>query len=92
METDKIGERCYATYGQEIGISNLLYVDDIVELGNPIVMENTARNLKLLEERKKFTFSNIKNVIVKIGNKDRGPKTKVNKGWISLANTTKYLG
>ena len=49
----------------------------------------------LLEERKMFTFSNIKCVIVKIGNKDRryrGPKTQVSKGLINMANTNKYLG
>ena len=37
-----------------------------------MVIENTVKNVKLLEVRKKFTFSNIKSVIVKIGNKDGG--------------------
>ena len=32
-ETDKIGDRCYATYGPEIGINNPSY--DIVGVGNP---------------------------------------------------------
>ena len=33
VETDKInkiGERCYSAYGQEIRINNLLYIDGIV--------------------------------------------------------------
>ena len=30
---NKIGERCYATYGPEKRINNLLYVDDIVGVG-----------------------------------------------------------
>ena len=60
-----IGERCYATYGSEIGINNPLYVDDIFGIGNPMVIENTVSNLKLLEERKKLTLSNIKSVLVK---------------------------
>ena len=97
VETDKIneiGERWYTTYGPEIRINNLLYVDNIVGVGRPMVVENTGRNLKLLEERKKFTFSNIKSVIVKIGIKDRGywrPKTQVSKEPINMASTTKYL-
>ena len=97
-ETDKmneIGERCYTTYGPEIKINNLLYVDDIVGVGSSMVIENTVKNLKLLEERKKFTFCNIKSIIVKIRNKDRGyrrPKTQVSKGPINMANTTKCLG
>ena len=44
VETDKInkiGERCYTTYGPEIRIKNLLYIDDIVGIDNPIVIENS---------------------------------------------------
>ena len=51
METDKInkiGERCYTTYGPEIIINNLLYVDDIVGVGSPMAIENTVKKLKLL--------------------------------------------
>ena len=43
VETDKInkiGERCHTTYGPEIIIKNLLYIDDIVGIDNPIVIEN----------------------------------------------------
>ena len=93
--TDKINEieeRRYATYGPEIRIRNLLYADDIVGVGSQLVIEDTVKNVKLLEERKKFTFSNIKSIIV---NKDRGywgPKTQVSKAPISMANPTKYLG
>ena len=36
------------------------------------VIENTAKNLKLVDERKKFTFSSIKISMVKIGSKDGG--------------------
>ena len=43
VETDKIGERCYTIYRPEIRINNLLYVDDIVDLGNPMAMENSLR-------------------------------------------------
>ena len=42
-----------------------------------------------------FTFSNIKSVIVKVGNRDKGypgPKTQVSKGPIIMASTTKYMG
>ena len=45
VETDKInkiGERCYTTYGPEIIINNLLYADDIVDIGNQMVIENTV--------------------------------------------------
>ena len=59
VETDKINkivESCYTTYRPEIRINNLLYVDDIVGVGNPMVIENTVRNLKLLEEREKVYF------------------------------------
>ena len=41
VETDKInkiGERCYTKYGPEIRINNLLYVDDIVGVCNPMAM------------------------------------------------------
>ena len=41
------------------------------------------------------TFSNVKSVIVKIGNKDRGyrgSKIQLSIGPISMSNTTKYLG
>ena len=67
---NKIVERCYTTYEAEIRINNLLFVDDMIGVSNPMVIENTAKNLKLLEERKKFTFDSIKSVTVKIGNKD----------------------
>ena len=43
VETDrvnKIGERWYARYGPEIKINNLLYVDDIIGVGSPIVIAN----------------------------------------------------
>ena len=69
---NKIGQRSYATYGSEVRVSNPIYVDDIVGVGCPMVIEKTVEHLKPLEETKKFTFSNIKSVIVKIGNKDRG--------------------
>ena len=83
-------ERCYTTYRPEIGINYLLYVDDIVVVGSPMVIENTIKNLKLLEERDMFTFSNIKSVVAKRGY--RGPKTQVSKGPINIANTTTYMG
>ena len=92
---NKIGERCYAIYGPKIRINNLLKADDIVGVGSPMVIENTVKNLELLEEGKMLTFSNIKSVIVKIGHKDggyRGPKTQVSKGPINMANTATYLG
>ena len=44
VETDKIskiGERCYATYGPEIRINTLLYVDDIVGVGSRMAIKNT---------------------------------------------------
>ena len=69
---NKIAERCYTTYGPEIRINILLYVDDIVGVSNSMVIRNTDKTVKLLEEREKFTFCNVKSVIVKIGNKDRG--------------------
>ena len=69
---NKIGGKFYNIYGPEIRINHLLYVDDIAGVGNPMLIENTVENIRLLEERKKFTFSNIKSVIVKIGNKGRG--------------------
>ena len=75
MEMDKINtirERCHATYGPEIRTNYLLHVDDIVGVGSPMVIENTVKNLKLLEEGKTFTFSNIKSVVFNVGNKDRG--------------------
>ena len=75
VEADKINkilESCYTTYGPQIRIDNLLYVDDIVGEGKPMVIENTVKSIKQLEERKKFTFSNIKSDMIKIGNKDRG--------------------
>ena len=80
VETDQIndiGERCYTTYGPEIRINNLLYVDDIVGVGSPMVRENTVRHLKLLEERKVY-IQHIKIGMVKTGNRDggyRGTKT-----------------
>ena len=37
---NKIGEGCYTTYGLEIRVNNVLYVDDIVGVGNPMVIEN----------------------------------------------------
>ena len=98
VETDEINiivERCYATYGTEIRINNLLYVDVIVGVGNLVVIENTVKNVMLLEERKQLTFSNIKSAIIIIGSQDRGyrvPSTKVSKGPINIANTSKYLG
>ena len=42
---NKIGEECCATCGPEIGINNLLYVDDIVG----VVIENTVKNSRLFE-------------------------------------------
>ena len=87
---NKIGEGCYTTYGPEIRVNNVLYVDDIVGVGSPMVIENTVKHLTLFEERKKSTFSNTKNVIVNIGYKDRGyqePKAQVSKGLICILNT-----
>ena len=49
VETDKInkiGERCYTTYGSEIRINNLLCVDDIVVVGNPIAIKNAVKTLR----------------------------------------------
>ena len=46
VETDKInkiGKSCYTTYGPENRMNNLLYVDDIVGVGNPMVIENTVK-------------------------------------------------
>ena len=51
VETDKInknGEMCYTTYGPEKRINHLLYVDDIVGVGSPMVIQNTVKNIKLL--------------------------------------------
>ena len=36
-------KRCYTTYGFKIRINNPLYVDDIVGIGNPMVIENTVK-------------------------------------------------
>ena len=44
VETDKInkiGERCYTTYGPEIRINSLLHVDDMVGKGNPMATEKS---------------------------------------------------
>ena len=60
---NKIGEWCYTTCGPEIRINNLLYVDDIVGIFSPMVIENTVKILKLLEE-KTVTLSSIKSVVV----------------------------
>ena len=60
-----------------------------------MAIENSVKNSKVLEERKKFPFSNAKGVIVKVGTKDRGyrgPKTQVNNEPISMTNTSRYLG
>ena len=76
-------------------MTNHSYVDDIVGVGNPVVIENIVKIIKLLEERKKFTFSNINSVIVKILNKDRGyrgPIAQICKGPINMACTSKYVG
>ena len=51
---NKIGERCYTTYGPEIRINNLLYVDDIAGVGSPKVIENTVKNLKQLDKNVYF--------------------------------------
>ena len=50
VETDninKIRERCHTTYGPEIRINNLSYVDDIVGIGNPMVIENSKKIVKI---------------------------------------------
>ena len=97
VETDKInevGERCYTTYGPEIIINNLLYVDDTVGVGSPMVIESTDKKFKAIRRRKKLTLCIIKSVILKIGNKDSGycrQKTHVSKGPINMTKTTKYL-
>ena len=49
---NKIGERSYTTYGPVIRINNVFYVDDIVGVGNPMVIESTVKNVKLLEGQK----------------------------------------
>ena len=40
---NKIWDVFYATYGPEIRISNVLSVDDIVGVGNQMVMESTVK-------------------------------------------------
>ena len=60
VKTDKIndiGERCYTTYGPEIRINNLLYVDDIVSASSPMVIENTV---KILRYKKKVYIQQYK--------------------------------
>ena len=58
VETDKIikiGERCYATYGPEIKLSNHLCVDDVVRVCNPMVVENIYK-FKTIRIKKKVCF------------------------------------
>ena len=60
-----------------------------------MAIENTLRNLKLLDERKMFTLSSIKRSILKIRETKRGcqvPKTQVRRGLINIANTRMYQG
>ena len=67
METDKINkilERCYTTYGPEIRIKYLLYVDEIIDVGNSMVMENTVK-IKAIRRKKKVYFQQYRRPISK---------------------------
>jgi hypothetical protein len=92
---NKIGKYVAIKYENQVDIEPMIYVDDIIAVGNKETIEETIRNCRELEIRKKMTFNNEKSnyQILKFSNqKAEEIKEKVKKGTISRTKTYKYLG
>ena len=81
-------------YGN-IEIGGQLYVDDIMDIGSPENAKKAIRNLREMEIQKKFRYSlkKTKYMIIKTGREpDVEIKEKVEEGYVTEAESYKYLG
>ncbi len=100
VETDKVncveGFSC-TMIEDELGIQNLIYVDDIIVLGNKSRIKQVEGSLIQMEVQKKFSFNKEKSAILHMTfNKRKEEKERVTvtvrQGELKQVNEIKYLG
>ena len=98
ISTDKVNptsNHVSIRYGQELEIEPMIYVDDIISIGDKQTIIDTIRNCRQLELQKKITFNNEKSkyqILNFSKQKIEELSEKVKKGKIGRAKTYKYLG
>ena len=96
---NKIAEKPITIYGPNLMIESLIYMDDVVGVGNKTTIERIVRNMREMEVQKKFTFNVDKSKYMIVPpsckytkSKNVDVKLEVKKGMINKVNEYKYLG
>lgn len=98
ISTDKINrieEKPVTTYGDNLNLDPMTYVDDIIGIGTKQTVEKVIKNCRLMESKKKMTFNNTKSQYQVLQFSNEKPKEineSVKKGKITRTYEYKYLG
>jgi len=100
VSTDKvnvIGKTVKTNIGTNVQIESLIFVDDILGIGNKQTISNLGNNLSQMEITKKFTFNVKKTQYVIINEKNKKEESQklnieLKSGNIIQTNSYKYLG